>query len=391
MKKIWLISYNLDGVTAGPSVRFQRYAPFFMEKGYRLVFLTYWLDRGLPQKESREHFDIIRVRSDSRVFKHTLFITRCLLKALFSAEKPKAVLTFSIATFNLWLWPFMKLRRLKWIYINTMSLHTTYLQGNSWLHRMYNGIHRKLYGILFSNLNAVVNSSNALTEGFKKLHVPDAVLKVIYNGVNSKRFKPVSESEKGMYRKTLNLPEKGKIILFVGLKVDRKGITDLIESWKLLYPKHPDYYLVLVGDEKSSAGDPDYNQHWEQLKKTFENPDLRILNRPNHPQIEQYFFSSDVFAFLSKKEGMPNVVLESMAAGIPMVLTAFEGFSDDYGMDGSHYLLTERRPEQIAETLEKLLSDADLYRKIRQNALDRVEAHFLVESSIDKYIRLFEA
>jgi hypothetical protein len=77
-----------------------------------------------------------------------------------------------------------------------MSLHTTYLGGKSIFASIYNKIHFFLYGILFRNLNYIINSSNALTAGFKQHGVPSNKLKTIYNGVNNQRFKPVSETEK---------------------------------------------------------------------------------------------------------------------------------------------------------------------------------------------------
>jgi glycosyltransferase involved in cell wall biosynthesis len=143
--------------------------------------------------------------------------------------------------------------------------------------------------------------------------------------------------------------------LFVGLKVERKGILDLMESWKLFYKNMPDHYLLMVGDEKSSASDPDYNKHWEGIKKEIENPELRIINRPNHPAIEEYFYSSDIFIFLSKKEGMPNVVLEAMSAGLPMIITEFEGFSDDYGEDGKGILIGKSRCKSNSRIAKQIM------------------------------------
>lgn len=391
MKSIWLINYNFDNVTAGPTVRFMRYAPLFLAKGYRLTFVTHKSDPGLPDKEQREFYDILRVSNKLPFFKHSLFLFKSFWLAAFAPQKPGSIISIGITTFLLWVVPLLILKKVKIIYVNTMNLHLTYLNGNSVFVNMYNSVHRYLYKVLYSNINYVVSSSSTLSEGFKKLNVPDSKLKIIYNGVNSERFKPVNESEKRKYRQLLNLPLDGKIVLFVGLKVDRKGILDLIDSWKLIYKQHPDYHLILVGDEKTSAGDPDYNAQWDSLKKEMENPELRIINRPNHPQIEEYFFSSDIFIFLSKKEGMPNVVLEAMSAGLPIIMTAFEGFSDDYGNNGEHYWLVERNPEIISQAIVELNSNQDLYNTIQKNSLQRVQDHFLVDASIDKYIQLFES
>jgi glycosyltransferase involved in cell wall biosynthesis len=242
--------------------------------------------------------------------------------------------------------------------------------------------------VLFRNINGIVNSSQALSQGFADHGVAPSKLKVIYNGVNSKRFKPVDAATKLQFRQKLDLPENAQIILFVGLKVERKGIIDLMDTWRLYAPQHPNQYLVMVGEEKNSASDQDYNSQWEGIKTEISNPALRVINRPNHPQIEEYFFASDIFIFLSKKEGMPNVVLEAMATGLPMLVTEFEGFSEDYGRDGEEYLMVNRDAKHIAETLDKITSDKALYDKIRKNSLQKVENDFLVEKSIDRYIDL---
>jgi glycosyltransferase involved in cell wall biosynthesis len=388
MKKVWLISYHLDGVTAGPSVRFQRYAPLLMERGYRLVFYTKRTSAEQPETESREHFDVVRITSNYKYFHNTLFLAKCLWRAIFASEKPATVLTFSITTFHLWLLPLIKLRGLKVVFVNTMSLHNTYLKGNSAPVKFYNWIHNVLYSVLFRNINGIVNSSQALSQGFADHGVAPSKLKVIYNGVNSKRFKPVDAATKLQFRQKLDLPENAQIILFVGLKVERKGIIDLMDTWRLYAPQHPNQYLVMVGEEKNSASDQDYNSQWEGIKTEISNPALRVINRPNHPQIEEYFFASDIFIFLSKKEGMPNVVLEAMATGLPMLVTEFEGFSEDYGRDGEEYLMVNRDAKHIAETLDKITSDKALYDKIRKNSLQKVENDFLVEKSIDRYIDL---
>jgi len=79
-----------------------------------------------------------------------------------------------------------------------------------------------------------------------------------------------------------------------------------------------------------------------------------------------------------------------MSAGLPMIITEFEGFSDDYGENGKEYILVNRDAKNIADSLTLLCKDVNLYQTIKSNSIKRIANHFLLEKSIEQYTELFE-
>ena len=97
----------------------------------------------------------------------------------------------------------------------------------------------------------------------------------------------------------------------------------------------------------------------------------------------------DFFVFPSQREGMPNVVPEAMATGLPSILTPFKGLPEEFGRPGEEYLLVERTPEELADALGRVLDDPELAARLGAKAREWVEDNLDVEDSLDAYARLY--
>lgn len=391
MKSIWLITYNLDNVTAGPVVRFKRYAPLFLAKGYRLTFVTRKVKSSDPSFEVRDGYDVLRIKSDLGFLRVTTFITKSLIKCLFNKKAPDYIFLFAITIYQLWLFPFLRFRKLKMLYISTMALKEIQFEEQSSLKKIFKGINFKLQQMLFRSIDKIVTSSKNLSLDFLNLGVDESKLEVINNGVNTSRFSPISRENKNHLRKELDLPEDFKIILYVGLRTERKGLLDLIDAWKIFYNTNKNTILLLVGEDKVSASSESFNKKWNNIKDSIKNGKTGMVLRDKCEEVEKYFGASDLFIFLSFKEGMPNVILEAMASGLPVITTRFEGFSNEFGENGKHLITTERNPEIISSHIERCLKDMQYYETIRKNALNNILENFRVERSIQKYIDIIES
>ena len=168
--------------------------------------------------------------------------------------------------------------------------------------------------------SAVISVSRAMASIAVELGADERKVHVIPNGVDTSMFSPMPRAEA---RRRLGLPEWGPLIVSVASLKPDKGHGEVIEALSRL-PK--DAHLVIVGAET------DRGAYLRSLKSrlredgltgrvTFEGP------QP-HSTMPQYFNAADVSVLASHHEGCPNVVLESLACGTPVVATAVGGVPD---------------------------------------------------------------
>src|SRR6185503_11390580 len=144
---------------------------------------------------------------------------------------------------------------------------------------------------------------------------PEARTSVISNGVSLTRFRrAVSTAEVDELRQKHGLPRGVPLVLFVGLLIERKGVVELLEAWMEHRKAGGKAALALVGQDLRMEGDEAFRRAWEtRLAEARGLGGVFILPPTN--SIEEIYRASDVFAFLSKVEGMPNVIPEAMASG----------------------------------------------------------------------------
>ena len=187
--------------------------------------------------------------------------------------------------------------------------------------------------------NRVVAVCQALREGIIQLGVPEEKISVIPNGVDSYKFYPTSKEE---VRRKLKLPDK-KIILSVGHLTPNKGFDYLIKALKILQTEFnkKDVYLVIVGE----------GEFRKELEKSISLLNLgehvRLAGAIPHKEMRDWYSAADLFCLASGQEGWPNVILESLACGTPVVATSAGGIPEIISSNGVG-ILAERTEQDIA-------------------------------------------
>jgi glycosyltransferase involved in cell wall biosynthesis len=134
-------------------------------------------------------------------------------------------------------------------------------------------------------------------------------------------------------------------LLYAGRLVWEKDLATLADAWRLLSARRRDVAMVLAGDGPVRA----------ELERMM--PGTLFLGHLNGPELSTAFASSDLFVFPSTTETFGNVSIEAMASGVPPI-TAREGGAYgvvEHGVTGVH--VNPRDPEDLARTIESLLSD----------------------------------
>ena len=167
-----------------------------------------------------------------------------------------------------------------------------------------------------SACHAVVAVSAAIAERLEEIGVPGERIRVIYNGVDPERFLPMAQHES---RQALSLPEEGRLILFVGNLLVSKGCLDLLEAWKRVRERFPEVRIAFVGDGPARA-------EIEAFSHTVADASaIRLAGRVNHSSLARWMNAADLVCLPSHAEGVPNVLLEAMACGRPIVATHVGG------------------------------------------------------------------
>jgi glycosyltransferase involved in cell wall biosynthesis len=175
--------------------------------------------------------------------------------------------------------------------------------------------------------------------------IPAGKVRVIPYGADPQRFQPAAEPR----------PESGPFrVLFVGQIGERKGISHLLKAYARFCK--PDTELHLVGNYVAGA----------EVYAPWRN---HYQHTPNVPQTQlpEIFRSADVFVLPTLVEGMPMVVLEAMACGLPVVVTPngpAEVVRD--GIDG--FVVPSGDSDAIVASLERLYADRSLRLEMGRNA-----------------------
>lgn len=380
--RVWLLSYNFRPRWAGPAERFMRYAPGLRARGVDMTFVTA-MRPDQPATETVDGTSVIRVGPDTGVVEPArVFNVRAVTRALTAEPRPDVIIYIGFTAWDvpqLWM---LRAAGIATIHVSTMARDRSRTPLRQWV------VDRGAWAIERS-FDRIVTSNTTLLRDHIELGVPPSRLRVISNGVSLRRFRPSDgAAEKAALRRELELPEHGPIALFVGLLVERKGVIELLEGWRRYRAGGGEGWLYLVGAEsRENPEHADFYRRWDEAIGMLRPEDQLVIRRPDS-RIERYFRAVDLFVFLSKLEGMPNVIPESMASGLPVLTARFSGFSDDLGCDGRDLVVCSRDADDVAARISELLGDPVRRHKLGAAARAWMEAHHDVERSLDAYAEL---
>jgi len=243
----------------------------------------------------------------------------------------------------------------------------------------------------FSRVDGYVGISPRFKMLYRESQLPSDRLIQIPNGVDTKQFCLVKDSERERLRDELGLPDKMKMILFVGHFSKEKCPNLLLEAWKLcVFNKFPDTGLIFIG-----STNPNHYEVDSGLVKDIQllaDPyiDKHIFFIESAQEIEKYFKSSDIFVLPSIREGMPNVLLEAMACGLPIIVSKLKGVTDWVINDGMNGLLVDPGVwDELGRAIKRILNDNVLAESLGKEARKTVLDGFSVERVSAECLKLY--
>lgn len=190
-------------------------------------------------------------------------------------------------------------------------------------------------------------------------------------GIDLNRFDPsrYTAEQLSILRADLDIPESGKVILFVGRITPDKGIKELVSAFAEIVNKDSNVFLVFVGPFESAGGDI-----LGQVTDVNVRKNIKTVGYSDEP--EKYMALADLLCLPSYREGFGTVVIEAAAMGTPTIGTDIYGLSDAIVDGVTGVLVPVRDPVALEAAILSTLNNAPLMSAMGAAARDRACSDF---------------
>ena len=293
------------------------------------------------------------------------------LRRLVDEIKPDVVVTHSVKSH------FVMFRSRLWLQVPWVAYHHGYTATDLKM-RFYNLFDRRSLPRADRVLTVCKAFANDLAQ---QKGLARSRISVLHNSI-----RPVPRATKAealALREQLGITIGDRIILSVGRLSKEKAQADLIRAFARLRDTNPDLQakLVIVGEGPERA----------KLEAETNSTGVadRVIFTGQVSNVRPYYAITDVLANVSHSEGSPYVLLEAMAAGVPIVATAVGGVPEMLSDGESATLVPPGDSAAMAAAMGRLLKDEDLSRRLVTNASDLAANRFSPETYVRSLVNIY--
>jgi glycosyltransferase involved in cell wall biosynthesis len=188
--------------------------------------------------------------------------------------------------------------------------------------------------------------SEALRQNVVARGIPAERVSTTPNGVNTELFQV---RDRAQARSELALPAAAHLLLYVGRLSEEKGLATLLEAVARLRGKRDGFLLYLVGEG------PQLGELRERALSLGLEQTVRFAGPQDHAAVAKWLAACDVLCLPSLREGCPNVVLEALSSGRPVVASRVGGVPE-FVREGNGLLVRPQDPEALSAALADALA-----------------------------------
>lgn len=244
---------------------------------------------------------------------------------------------------------------------------------------------RLMARVLRHRSSSVIAVSDSAARHFAQVgRTGSRLLTTIHNGIDLRPFTNPSPEARPRIRSDFGIPPQAPVVTTVAVLRQPKGIGDMIDALPTVLAAHPGVHYLVVGEG-------------EQRRSLLDRAaalgiDERVHLAGHRSDIPDILAASDLFVLPSHTEALPTVLIEAMAAGVPIVATDVGGIPEmvDHGV--SALLVPAHAPERLSEAVSRILGSplqAQAMAKAgRRTAADRFDITRQAARLVDEYRRL---
>jgi len=243
-------------------------------------------------------------------------------------------------------------------------------------------LYRRLDLWLMRHFDHLIAVSHATKNEMVTAGVPPHLISVIHNAIDTEEWAPYPIGP--TLREELGIPQTFPVLGYVGRIMPEKDLGTWLRAAALVGQRYPEAQFVLVGEGRDGST-------LSQLQQLA--TDLGISERMHFPGYRAHllpvYAAFDLFVLTSRREGLPNSVLEAMAMGLPVVTTDVAGTKELVLHGQTGFVLPQGDVHGLAQAMMTLLDDAQLRQCMGLAGRKRVEQEFSFTGRLQRIEALY--
>ena len=237
-------------------------------------------------------------------------------------------------------------------------------------------------------VNADAIKRQLVSEGYA-----DSKIRVIHNGIDLDRFADLGRRTGPSLRCELGLPDSCPLVVLLARLDPVKRAEDFVDAAALIAAQRAEVRFLVIGDDIVAGNRPGSREsdYRHQLLRQVDRLGLtgRVIFTGTRLDVTRFLSEVAVSVLPSSSEGLSNTILESMAAGIPVVATAVGGTPElvDDGVTG--LLVPPREPAALARAILSVLEQPELAQRLGRAGRDKVHRRFSLHRMVAETERLY--
>jgi glycosyltransferase involved in cell wall biosynthesis len=231
--------------------------------------------------------------------------------------------------------------------------------------------------------DAIVAVSNETAKSIQQeFSVAPEKIFVIYNSVDTNVFRP-DENKRMVIRKKYSLSNEDKIILMAGVVYRQKGMHIGLKTFYQIKKKILNCKMMVVGDG------PQLNYLKKLANDLNISDSIFFLGKISNEETPFYYNAADFLLNPTiREEGLPIVMVEAMACGLPVVTSLIGGTSSAIDDGVSGFFVEPKDIDALAKKAIRILNDPILTKKMGENARAKALSKFSKEIMVGQYLKI---